>query len=180
MANKKNFHRRRKYAAIINAWGDKDLAYRAREWSYKRINEELAVNIPKDNTEIEIVSIDRKEKIEHYKTFVNIKTKVKNVDTQEAAKLSRKHKTTGAIARLKKQRRFQQWSLWSKNENGMPKEIENRVHRINRQLGKDYDDSAGWIITYNHYIFGGTIKGWKEKIQFNRWDSDIYTVVKAI
>ena len=43
----RSFDRRRKYAAVLNAWGSAELANRARDWSDERIYNQLGVVVPK-------------------------------------------------------------------------------------------------------------------------------------
>src|SRR5690554_2752173 len=43
----RSFDRRRKYAAVLNAWGSAELANRARDWSIERIYNQLGVVVPK-------------------------------------------------------------------------------------------------------------------------------------
>ena len=43
----RSFDRRRKYAAVLNAWGSAELANRARDWSDERIYNQLGVIVPK-------------------------------------------------------------------------------------------------------------------------------------
>ena len=43
----RSFNRRRKYTAVLNAWGSAELANRARDWSDERIYNQLGVVVPK-------------------------------------------------------------------------------------------------------------------------------------
>ena len=43
----RSFDRRRKYAAVLNAWGSAELANRARDWSDERIYNQLGIVVPK-------------------------------------------------------------------------------------------------------------------------------------
>ena len=43
----RSFNRRRKYAAVLNAWRSAELANRARDWSDERIYNQLGVVVPK-------------------------------------------------------------------------------------------------------------------------------------
>ncbi len=162
----RSFDRRRKYAAVLNAWGSVELANRARDWSDERIYNQLGVVVPKSIPKRRRPSkktVARKRKA--YDRYVYLQAinrtqydsvmspttlrqlvtrgysnkRIKQlISAERYAPVDKVKVTTKAVSTIDKlQIRRERMAQWREwSRTGYPAEIENMAVMINRFLGR--------------------------------------------
>ena len=160
----RNERRQRNYALVRNAYGDDDLAKKARDYGTKRLYQELGIKVV--GTDIPpLKDIDHsrdkyyKRKLEKFQYAVDIGHSVKN-----AKKLTNyrneKIKSSLSLVKITKRpftydnriKRMDLWSTWSgSGKNNMPPDIERWARYYNREAGLDDYDKYGYAFAF--YLF---------------------------
>ena len=161
--------RKLKYAVIRNYTYDDKLARKARDWGWKKINEEFGLN--KIDTKPRLKPIPKKietylSNTKPYREYLYNNNKIEDYSFN--------------INRTKDERK-QLWSIWSKEDGKLfPKELVDLANKINDKNGYDPNDAYGFAVVFYTFIEATNINDIEEVMEKDKFDGDIYRKVTAI
>lgn len=197
---------KRVYNYLVNHGVDSKTATKARQWSIKRIEEELKLT-PKIDRKPREVKLETKQK--RRKQYIEYTNKLKEnkyeykpsmfeVFTKSKKQFNKeykpvvKEKEVPFLENIKPKRnkfgndypdntgeRVNNWVFWSKNEI-FPNRILKLVHTINNYYGFDKNDKAGYVIVFNAYYYNKDPFEVMKQINFSEYDHSIYTISEQI
>ena len=160
MANTKD--REIKYAYVRNYTMDAQLARRARDWGWKRI--ELELGLAKVEQRPRLKPIPKRvdtylDRTKNYREFLEKESKIE--EFRFTLKQSKKE-------------RIATWVKFSKRDGKLPEQFESLAQRLNKQRGYDINDAYGYAVIHYSFTEDKSIQAVEALMTRDKFDGDLY------
>jgi len=151
-----------KYAYVRNYTMDAQLARRARDWGWKRI--ELDLGLKKIQERPRLKRIPKRvdtylDRTEQYREFLEKENKI------EQFRFTLKQSKKDRIAT---------WVKFSKRDGKLPDEFETLAQRLNKQRGYDINDAYGFAVVHYSFTEDKSIQAVESLMTRDKFDGDLY------
>lgn len=164
-----------KYNYIMNYTGDSQLARQARDWNDDRIKQELGFIIPNRKVK-RVAPSTQKRYMKQYQDYLENRQYTTPDDYWKWIKIPKlkRPKGRGIDPRISKR---ETWKKWSVNNNRiMPRYFLSTARRLNREKGFDPNDTYGFIVMYNAYMYNETPEYIQSIMSYQTFNHEIYTL----
>ena len=151
-----------KYAYVRNYTMDAQLARRARDWSWKRIENELGIEKVEERPRLKPIPkrVDTYlDRTRGYREFLEKENKIQ--EFRFTLKQSKKD-------------RIATWVKFSKRDGKLPDEFENLAQKLNKQRGYDINDAYGFAVIHYSFTEDKSIAAVETLMTRDKFDGDLY------
>lgn len=151
-----------KYAYVRNYTMDAQLARRARDWGWKRIEIELGLSKIQERPRLKRIPkrVDTYlDRTEQYREFLEKENKI------EQFRFTLKQSKKDRIAT---------WVKFSKRDGKLPDEFETLAQRLNKQRGYDINDAYGFAVIHYSFTEDKSIQAVESLMTRDKFDGDLY------
>jgi hypothetical protein len=155
--------RAKKSHAIRNYTLDPELADRARDWSWKRIKQEIGISEPATTPKLKPLP----RKIEAYID--------KTADYRDHLKKQGRLGDYRPIPkRVSAKKAAQAWSSYSVKGGELPDGLNDLAQQLNQKYGYEKNASYGYAVTFYAFTEGQTIEEIEQRMKRKKYDGDFY------
>jgi len=194
----KNLNRKEKYDLVKKFTGDTSLASKARDWGFKRLNEESGtrkIQFESDGVQLSNARYAKDRYKENRQILRDLGYTSKEADkikTESNETLNRYIITNTTIDVKERQKN---WVKMSKKVRANVEKFKNKnvkytkedlkkdfdpelidlIEKVNSDNGDDLNAKTGWGTVYYYYTQGGSIEFWKSQLDRSAFTGNIYT-----